>query len=140
LINLHHQHEFEVFVRLLAGRIGQLLNLNSLSDDIGVSAKTLKEWLNILEASFIIFRLPPYFENFGKRLVKTPKIYFTEVGLAAWLLGIKSADMVSRDPLIGNLFENMVIVEALKSRLNSGNTPDMKLIPSASVSPESQTK
>ncbi|MBR2912028.1 MAG: ATP-binding protein [Lentisphaeria bacterium] len=125
LINLHHQHEFEVFVRLLAGRVGQLLNLNSLSDDIGVSAKTLKEWLNILEASFIIFRLPPYFENFGKRLVKTPKIYFTEVGLAAWLIGIKSADMVSRDPLIGNLFENMVIVEALKSRLNAGNTPDM---------------
>lgn len=125
LINLQHQHEFEVFVRLLAGRVGQLLNLNSLSDDIGVSAKTLKEWLNILEASFIVFRLPPYFENFGKRLVKTPKIYFTEVGLAAWLLGIKSADMVSRDPLIGNLFENMVIVEALKARLNSGNPPDM---------------
>jgi hypothetical protein len=125
LINLQHQHEFEVFVRLLAGRVGQLLNLNSLSDDIGVSAKTLKEWLNILEASFIVFRLPPYFENFGKRLVKTPKIYFTEVGLASWLLGIKSADMVSRDPLIGNLFENMVVVEALKARLNSGNTPDM---------------
>ena len=125
LINLQHQHEFEVFVRLLAGRVGQLLNLNSLSDDIGVSAKTLKEWLNILEASFIVFRLPPYFKNFGKRLVKTPKIYFTEVGLAAWLLGIKSADMVSRDPLIGNLFENMVIVEALKARLNSGNTPEM---------------
>ena len=125
LINLQHQHEFEVFVRLLAGRVGQLLNLNSLSDDIGVSAKTLKEWLNILEASFIVFRLPPYFENFGKRLVKTPKIYFTEVGLAAWLLGIKSADMVSRDPLIGNLFENMVVVEALKARLNAGNPPDM---------------
>ena len=125
LINLQHQHEFEVFVRLLAGRVGQLLNLDSLSDDIGVSAKTLKEWLNVLEASFIVFRLPPYFENFGKRLVKTPKIYFTEVGLAAWLLGIKSADMVSRDPLIGNLFENMVVVEALKARLNSGNTPDM---------------
>ena len=125
LINLQHQHEFEVFVRLLAGRVGQLLNLNSLSDDIGVSAKTLKEWLNILEASFIVFRLPPYFENFGKRLVKTPKIYFTEVGLAAWLLGIKSAEMVSRDPLIGNLFENMVVVEALKARLNAGNPPDM---------------
>lgn len=125
LVNLRHQHEFEVFVRLLAGRIGQLLNLNSLSDDIGISTKTLTEWLNILEASFIVFRLPPYFENFGKRLVKAPKIYFTEVGLAAWLLGIKSADMVPRDPLIGNLFENMVMVEALKARLNSGNTPDM---------------
>ena len=125
LINLQHQHEFEVFVRLLAGRVGQLLNLNSLSDDVGVSVKTLKEWLNILEASFIVFRLPPYFENFGKRLVKTPKLYFTEPGLAAWLIGIKSADMVKRDPLIGNLFENMVIIEALKARLNAGNTPDM---------------
>ena len=125
LINLQHQHEFEVFVRLLAGRVGQLLNLNALADDIGVSAKTLKEWLNILEASFIVFRLQPYFENFGKRLVKTPKIYFTEVGLAAWLLEIKSADMVKRDPLLGNLFENMVVAEALKARLNSGNTPDL---------------
>ena len=125
LINLQHQHEFEVFVRLLAGRVGQLLNLNSLADDIGISTKTLNEWLNILEASYIVFRLPPYFENFGKRLVKTPKIYFTEPGLAAWLIGIKSADMVKRDPLVGNLFENMIVIEALKARLNAGNAPDM---------------
>ena len=111
LIHLQHQHEFEVFVRLLAGRTGQLLNLSSLSDDVGISATTLNEWLNVLEASFIIFRLQPYFENFGKRLIKSPKIYFTEVGLAAWLLG--------------NLFENMVIVEAMKARLNSGNQPDL---------------
>jgi len=125
LINLKHQHEFELFVRLLAGRTGQLLNLSSLSDDIGVSSAALKEWLNVLEASFIVFRLQPYFENFGKRLVRMPKIYFTEVGLAAWLLGIKSPDMASRDPLMGNLFENMVIAEAVKARLNSGNTPDL---------------
>ncbi len=125
LINLKHQHEFELFVRLLAGRTGQLLNLSSLSDDIGVSSAALKEWLNVLEASFIVFRLQPYFENFGKRLVRMPKIYFTEVGLAAWLLGIKSSDMASRDPLMGNLFENMVTAEALKARLNSGNTPDL---------------
>ena len=111
LIHLQHQHEFEVFVRLLAGRTGQLLNLSSLSDDVGISATTLNEWLNVLEASFIIFRLQPYFENFGKRLIKSPKIYFTEVGLASWLLG--------------NLFENMVIVEAMKARLNSGNQPDL---------------
>ena len=93
LIHLQHQHEFEVFVRLLAGRTGQLLNLSSLSDDVGISATTLNEWLNVLEASFIIFRLQPYFENFGKRLIKSPKIYFTEVGLASWLLGIKSSDI-----------------------------------------------
>ena len=125
LINLKHQHEFELFVRLLAGRTGQLLNLSSLSDDIGVSSAALKKWLNVLEASFIVFRLQPYFENFGKRLVRMPKIYFTEVGLAAWLLRIKSSDMASRDPLLGNLFENMVTAEALKARLNSGNTPDL---------------
>lgn len=125
LINLQHQREFEVFIRLLAGRVGQLLNLSSLADDVGVSTSTLTEWLNVLEASFIIFRLFPYFENFGKRLVKTPKIYFSEIGLAAWLLNLKSTDLVGRDPLIGSLFENLVIVEALKARFNSGNEPDL---------------
>ncbi len=125
LIHLQHRREFEVFIRLLAGRIGQLLNLNSLADDVGVSATTLTGWLNLLESSFIIFRLNPYFENFGKRLIKTPKIYFTEVGLAAWLLGIKSPEQAGQHPLLGNLFENMVIAEALKARYNSGNEPDL---------------
>ncbi len=125
LIHVQHQHEFEVFMRLLAGRVGQLLNVSSLASDVGISATTIKEWLNVLEASFIVFRLPPYFENFGKRLVKTPKLYFTEVGLATWLLGIKTPDMAGRDPLMGNLFENMVVLEALKARLNAGKSPDM---------------
>lgn len=120
LINLRYHREFEIFIRLLAGRIGQLLNLSSIANDVGVSVKTLCEWLNILEASFIVFRLPCYFENFGKRLVKTPKLYFTEIGLAAWLLGIKSVEQISSHPLIGNLFENMVIVEALKHQYNHG--------------------
>ena len=125
LIHLQRQREFEVFLRLLAGRIGQLLNLNSLADDVGVSTSTLTEWLNVLEASFIVFRLPCYFENFGKRLIKTPKLYFTEVGLAAWLLGIKNSQQVGHDPLLGGLFENLVIVEALKARYNSGNESDL---------------
>ncbi len=125
LIHLQHQREFEVFIRLLAGRVGQLLNLNSLADDIGVSTSTLSEWLNVLEASFIVFRLPCYFENFGKRLIKTPKLYFTEVGLAAWLLGIKNSQQVSHDPLLGGLFENLVIAEALKARYNSGNDAEL---------------
>ncbi len=125
LIKLQHRREFEVFIRLLAGRIGQLLNLNSLADDVGVSATTLTEWLNVLEASFIVFRLNPYFENFGKRLIKTPKLYFTEVGLASWLLGIKTPEQAGQHPLLGNLFENMVIAEALKTRYNSGNEPDL---------------
>jgi len=107
-------------MKLLAGRTGQVLNLNSLSNDTGVSGTTLKGWLSILEASFIVFRLYPYFENFGKRITKSPKIYFTEIGLAAYLLGIEELKYVKRDPLIGSLFENMVVLEAIKSRLNKG--------------------
>ncbi|MEW5814849.1 MAG: ATP-binding protein [Spirochaetota bacterium] len=112
--------KFETFLRLLAGRIGQVLNLNSLSNDAGVSSTTLKEWLSILEASFIILRIPPYYENFGKRFIKSPKFYFTEPGLVSYLLGIEAENQISRDPLIGSLFENMVVIEAVKSRLNKG--------------------
>ena len=125
LINLRYKREFEIFIRLLAGRIGQLINLSSMANDVGVSVKTLSEWLNVLEASFIIFRLPCFFENFGKRLVKTPKLYFTEVGLASWLLGITDVKQLSSHPLIGNLFENMVVLEALKQRFNSGKENDL---------------
>ena len=112
-------------MRLLAGRVGQVLNLNALSGDLGVSSTTLKEWLSVLEASHAVFRLSPYFENFGKRIIKSPKIYFTDVGLASYLLGIESPAQTARDPLIGNLFENMVVIEALKSRLNAGREPEL---------------
>ena len=125
LVNIRNLNNFEVFIKLLAGRIGQVVNLNSLSNDIGVSAVTLSEWLSVLEASYIIFRLPSYFENFGKRLLKSPKIYFTEVGLAAYLLGIKDVSQVARDPLLGGLFENMVVLEALKSRCNAGRESEL---------------
>lgn len=125
MINVKSLIAFENFMRLLAGRIGQVVNLHSLAGDVGVSSSTLKEWLSVLEASFVIFRLPPYFENFGKRIIKSPKIFFTEVGLAAYLLGIETAEQVSRDPLRGNLFENMVVIEALKSRLNAGADPNL---------------
>ena len=110
LINLQKFSAFETFLKLLAGRVGQLVNLQSLST----------EWLSVLEASYIIFRLPPYFENLGKRLTKSAKIYFTEVGLAAYLLSLESPEMTARDPLMGNLFENMVVMEALKARWNAG--------------------
>jgi predicted AAA+ superfamily ATPase len=125
LINLTHQHAFETFVRLLAGRVGQIVNLNSLANDAGVSSTTLGMWLSVLEASFIVFRLPRYFENFGKRQIKAPKIYFTEVGLAAWLLGIETPAQAARDPLFGGLFENMVVVEAMKARLNAGREAEL---------------
>ena len=125
MLNIKNLGAFETFVKLLAGRVGQLVNLSSLANDAGISIPTLKEWLSVLEASFIVFQLPCYFENFGKRLVKSKKLYFTEVGLASWMLGIETPEQASRDPLFGGLFENLVIVEALKSRFNAGERPDL---------------
>ena len=125
MLNIKNLSAFETFVKLLAGRVGQLVNLSSLANDVGTSAPTLKEWLSVLEASFIVFQLPCYFENFGKRLVKSKKLYFTEVGLATWMLGIETPEQVARDPLFGGLFENMVVMEALKSRFNAGEMPNL---------------
>lgn len=125
LIQLKEQQPFELFMRLLAGRVGHVLNLHALTGDIGVSSPTLRQWLTVLEASFIVFRLPPYYENFGKRYTKSPKLYFTEPGLVAYLLEIRSAEQVARDPLLGGLFENLVVVEALKARWNAGLDADL---------------
>lgn len=125
LINLKDVSLFEKFLKLLAGRAGQVVNLNSLSNDVGASSTTLKEWLSILEASFIVFKLPPFFENFGKRVVKSPKYYFTDVGLLCYLLGIENEKQVGRDPLIGNIFENMVVLEFLKQKYNRGKMPNL---------------
>ena len=124
LINVQDLDTFTVFVRLLAGRVGQLLNRESLARDVGVSVPTVVRWLNVLEASFIIFRLRPYYNNFGKRQTKSPKIYFTETGLVSYLLGIRDASQFYSHPLVGNIFENMVVVEAVKHRLNQGLEPD----------------
>lgn len=91
-------------MRLLAGRTGQVINYQSLASDVGVNGKTIKEWLSILEASFVVFKLSPYFENFGKRVIKSPKYYFMDTGLLAYLLGIEKPEQVTRDPLVGQLF------------------------------------
>ena len=128
MLNIKDLSQFETFVKLLAGRVGQLVNLASLAGDVGVSSQTLAQWLSVLEASFIIFQLPGYYENFGKRLIKSRKLYFTEVGLATWLLGINSPEQVARDPLFGGLFENMVVIEALKQRFNAGETAELYFI------------
>ena len=96
---------FQRFIRLCAGRIGQLLNANSLADDAGVSHTTVRNWLSILEAGYTIFLLQPYHRNISKRLVKSPKLYFYDVGLAAFLLGIENENQISRDPLRGNLLK-----------------------------------
>lgn len=118
LANIKNASAFNRFLTLLAGRVGQLVNLNTLSGEVGVSHTTLSEWLDVLEASFIVFRLQPYYTNIGKRLTKTPKLYFSETGLAACLLGLKTEDQVARDPLRGNLFENLIVSDILKKKLN----------------------
>lgn len=125
LINLKDSAKFEKFVRLCAGRIGQLFNQSSLANEVGVSSHTINEWLSVLEASFIIYRLQPYYNNIGKRLIKSPKLYFVDTGLAAWLLGIETIQQMQRDPLRGNVFENFIVIEALKAKLNQGKDPQL---------------
>ena len=120
IVNIKNLNLFERFVTLLAGRVGQIVNLASLAAETGVSATTIGEWLSILESAFLVFRLPPHFSNISKRIVKSPKIYFTDVGLAAWLLGLETPAQVSRDPLRGQLFENMVVSDIRKQMLNQG--------------------
>ena len=125
LAAVHDLQRFERFVRLCAGRTGQLLNLNSLGNDAGVSHVTARAWIDLLQTSYIVYLLPPWFVNTGKRLIKSSKLYFYDVGLASWLLGLRTSDQVARDPLWGSLFENFVIMEAMKDRLNAGESAEM---------------
>lgn len=125
LINLKDLRTFQQFLVLLAGRIGQIVNFTSISNDVGVSAATIKNWIGVLKASFVVWDLPPYFENIGKRVIKSPKIYFFDTGLAAFLLGIETFEQAARDPLRGALFENLVLLEILKNRLNAGSRPEL---------------
>ena len=120
--NIHDLSAFQRFLRLCAGRAGQLLNLESLGEDTGISGVTARSWMSILEASYIAFLLPPWFENIGKRLVKSPKLYFYDVGIAAWLCGIEKESQLQTHPLRGNLFENLVVADCLKRRYNAGRT------------------
>ena len=116
---------FRRFVRLCAGRVGQLANLSSLGADAGVSHTTASHWLTVLEASYVVFRLPSFHANIRKRLVKSPKIYFYDVGLASHLIGIEHAAQIGTHPLRGPLFENAVVVEALKHRFNRGRRSNL---------------
>lgn len=125
LINIKDLSKFQKFLKLLAGRIGQIINFESLANDADVSSKTIKEWIGVLEASFVIFQLRPYFENFGKRVIKSPKIYFQDVGLASYLLNIENINQINRDPLRGNLIENLIILELMKYRFNIGKDANL---------------
>ncbi len=117
--------KFETFLRLLAGRSGRLFVASSIAGEIGVSYKTVQDWVSVLEASYIVFRLQPYHSSYGKRLVKTPKLYFTEPGLAVYLLGIDTPDQLGRAPLFGSHMENMVVSDAVKARLHRGRDPNI---------------
>ncbi len=116
---------FRLFVRLCAGRVGQLANLSSLGADSGVSHTMARGWLTVLETSYIVFELPPFHANIRKRLVRSPKLYFYDVGLASYLLGIEHADQIATHPLRGALFENAFIADALKHRFNRGQQPNL---------------
>jgi predicted AAA+ superfamily ATPase len=125
LIAVRDLGQFQTFVKMCAARTGQLLNLASLGADCGVSAVTAKQWLSVLETSYIITLLRPHHRNFGKRLVKTPKLYFLDSGLAAWLLGIRNAETLETHAARGALFETWVVSELYKQRLNAGRSLDL---------------
>jgi predicted AAA+ superfamily ATPase len=125
ILNLKDLRRFQQFLTLLAGRTGQLVNYTSLANDVGVSSTTIKDWISTLIASFVVFELPPFHENISKRVVKSPKLYFTDPGIAAHLAGLRTREQVMRDPLRGGLYENLIIGDILKSRLNRGLQPDL---------------
>ena len=114
---------FQRFVKLCAGRTGQLLNLSSLATECGITHNTAKAWISVLEASYLVFLLRPHHANFNKRLVKSPKLYFYDTGLAAWLLGIQTPEQLVTHPLRGNLFETLVVAELMKAGFHRGEKP-----------------
>lgn len=125
MIQITDLSAFSAFLQLCAGRCGQLLNLSALSNELGLTHPTIRSWVSILEASHIIKLLRPWHSNIGKRLTKTPKLYFIDTGLACHLLGIERSVQVKTHPLRGALFENMIVAEALKQRFNTGRTDNL---------------
>jgi uncharacterized protein len=120
LINLDNLSTFDRFLRLVAGRVGQVLNYSSLANDVGTSVPTIKSWISILEASYIVFLLNPHHKNFNKRIIKSPKIYFYDTGIVTFLLRIHSPRFLDEYPLRGNIFENWVVGEKIKKFINQG--------------------
>ncbi len=125
IINVRELSTFQRFLRMCAARTGQLLNLSGLANDCGITHNTAKAWISVLEASYILFLLQPYHHNLNKRLVKTPKLYFYDPGLAAWLLRVREAEQLTVHPMRGALFETWVISELLKDRFNQGASSNL---------------
>ncbi len=124
-VKVQDLESFQRFVRLCAGRCGQILNLSSLAADCGITHNTAKAWISVLEASYVLFLLRPHHANFNKRLVKSPKLYFYDSGLLCWLLGIRQVDQLAVHPLRGGIFESFAIAELLKAGLNRGERPTL---------------
>ena len=120
LLQMKDQIRFTKFLKLCAARIGSLFNASELGAEVGVSSKTISHWLSVLQASYLIMLLPPYYENIPKRLVKSPKLYFNDPGLACYLLDIETPQQLDRDKMRGAIFENMIVMEAIKHRYNMG--------------------
>jgi predicted AAA+ superfamily ATPase len=125
LINVRDLAQFEVFLKLCAGRTGQILNMSALGNDAGIAHNTARQWLSVLEATYVIKLLRPYYRNLGKRLVKAPKLYFLDTGVAAYLLSITERRHLTAHPLRGALFESFVVSELLKQRLNEGKSDNL---------------
>jgi predicted AAA+ superfamily ATPase len=125
LSNIGNLRDFQQLIRLLAARCAQQLNYSSISKELGLSVNTIKKWVSILEAGQIIYLMPPYYRNFGKRITKRPKIYFLDVGLACYLTGINTEAHIMHGPMAGALFENFVVQETVKRYINSGKRPDL---------------
>jgi len=123
--NVRDLNVFSNFVRLCAGRVGQLIDYSSLANDTGVSVNTVKGWLSLLEASYIIILLQPYYKNLNKRVIKSPKLYFIDVGLASFLLNISNPEQLTNHYLKGSLFENLIIIELLKQRFNQAKLSNL---------------
>ncbi len=125
LLNVKDMRQFNMFLRLCAGRIGSIYNATEIANEVGVTTKTIQSWTSILQASYVLYLLPPYFENTRKRLTKSPKVYFCDTGLACSLLGIETPEQMAFDKMRGHLFENLVVTEMLKRRLNEGKEANL---------------
>jgi len=125
MMSIPNLRDFENFLRLLAGRTSQELNYSTIAHQLGISVPTVKRWISVLEASYIIFLIPPFFSNYSKRIIKSPKLYFYDVGLVNYLVGIKDADFLLKCPMAGALFETAVISEIIKAEYAKGVKPEL---------------
>ena len=128
ILNIQDLATFQRFIQLCAGRIGQLLNITSLAADTGITRVTAESWLSVLQASHLIFLVRPWFTNLNKRLIKTPKLYFCDLGLAAWFVGVRTPAHINAHPQRGALFENWVMTELLKAQTNQGIKPTLHFL------------